>query len=113
MNESILDSIKTLLGIELDDTSFDAELVLHINSVFLILNQLGVGSEKIFSITDSSDTWSEFFGDGVFIPSVKTYVFLRVRLLFDSNSMSSGLISLYKEQIQELEWRMIVKEEIG
>lgn len=108
VSESILLSVKKMLGLDKDYDVFDPELIIHINSVFGTLHQLGVGPEEQFRISGDSETWSEFDTEGEQIDEVKTYVYLRVRLLFDPPS-SSFVLSSFKEQLQELEWRLNVK----
>ena len=107
MEDSILTSIKLSLGLTEEMTAFDPQLILHINSVFMILNQLGVGPEKPFMITDADSTWSEFIPDGE-MESVKTYMSLQVKNLFDPPS-NSFVLDANKRMIEELEWRMNVK----
>ena len=111
--ESILTSIKKLLGISAEYEHFDADLIMHINSVFMILNQLGVGPPDGFYITNSFATWDEYTEDKKTIEAVKSYVYLRVKLLFDSHSMTSTLIESYNRQISELEWRLNVAVDTG
>jgi hypothetical protein len=106
MTESILDTIKLSIGIEPDDTDFDVEITMHINTAFFTLNQLGVGPTKAYSIKDSENTWAEFIGDRLDLEAVKTYVYLKVKLLFETSSMSSGVIAAYNNQIDELGWRL-------
>ena len=108
VSESILLSVKKMLGLDKDYDVFDPELIIHINTVFGTLHQLGVGSEDQFRISGDSETWSEFDTEGEQVDEVKTYVYLRVRLLFDPPS-SSFVLSSFKEQLQELEWRLNVK----
>lgn len=105
---SILTSIKKLLGITEDYEHFDADIIMHINSVFMILHQLGVGPKEGFFIEDKTSTWNEFLEDSMKLESVKTYVYLRVRLLFDSSTLSSSVIESMKQTIGELEWRLNV-----
>lgn len=112
MTDSILTSTKKILGIEESYTAFDEDIILHINSVFSILNQLGIGPDDGYAIGDSSDTWDDFLGDDVRMNSVKTYVYLRVRLLFDPPT-TSYLINSMNEQVKELEWRLNVQREEG
>ena len=81
--DSILTSIKKLLGITEDYENFDADIIMHINSVFMTLRQIGVGPEEGFFIEDKSATWTDFMGDETKIESVKTYMYMKVRLLFD------------------------------
>lgn len=108
VSESILLSVKKMLGLDKDYDVFDPELIIHINTVFGTLHQLGVGPEEQFRITGDSEIWSEFDTEGEQVDEVKTYVYLRVRLLFDPPS-SSFVLSSFKEQLQELEWRLNVK----
>lgn len=109
-DESILVSVKRYLGIIDDCTSFDDDLMLHINSIFSVLTQAGIGPAEGFNITDSSTQWSEFLGEDMRLSAVKSYMNLRVKLLFDPPT-SSTLMQAIKEQIKELEWRMyIVKD---
>lgn len=110
--DSILTSIKKLLGISEDYTAFDTDIIMHINSVFMILNQLGVGPAEGFSIEDSSSEWSEFVSDNMQIESVKSYVYLKVRLLFDPPT-SSAVIESTNRLISELEWRLNVAVDNG
>lgn len=109
MTESILLSIKKLLGIVEDYTVYDVDLIMHINSVFLTLNQLGVGPENGFSIKDESDTWDKFIDDSRF-EAVKTYVYLKVKLLFDP-PQSSAVMEAINRMIVELEWRINIAAE--
>lgn len=103
--DSILDSVKKLLGITEDYNQFDSDIIMHINSVFMILNQLGVGPEECFSIEDNSSTWSEFIPKGQSIESVKTYVFMKVKMMFDPPT-SSIAAEAFNKNISELEWRL-------
>lgn len=111
MIESILGSVKDALGLEPSDTDFDNELIMDINSVFLIFNQLGLGPDSVYQIEDEKNTWDEFFGLDTEIPAVKTDLFMRVKLMFDSSTMTSGVINVYQEQIEELEWRLNLQVE--
>lgn len=103
--DSILTSIKKLLGIAEEYEHFDSDLIMHINSVFMVLNQLGVGPAEGFSITDKTETWEDFTQNNLIIQSVKSYVYLKVRLLFDPPS-SSAVMESINRQISELEWRL-------
>lgn len=109
MTESILLSIKKLLGITEDYTVYDVDLIMHINSVFLTLNQLGVGPDNGFSIKDENDTWNKIINDSRF-EAVKSYVYLKVRLLFDP-PQSSAVMEAINRMISELEWRINVAAE--
>lgn len=106
--ESILTSIKKLLGIAEEYTQFDNDIIMHINSVFTTLTQLGVGPSEGFFIEDKSVYWSDFIEDLSKLQAVKTYMYLKVRLLFDPSSLGSATLASYERQIQELEWRMNV-----
>lgn len=103
--ESILTSIKKLLGIEESCEHFDVDLIMHINSVISILSQLGVGPSKGLRIEDESTTWNELISDNTDLESVKTYVYLKVRLLFDP-PLSSSVMNSINQIISELEWRI-------
>lgn len=105
--DSILTSIKKLLGITEEYEHFDPDIIMHINSAFMILNQLGVGPEEGFAIEDKSSTWDEFIPSGSNLEAVKTYVHLKVKLMFDP-PLSSTVIEAIKSQINELEWRLNV-----
>lgn len=108
ISESILTSVKKLLGIDENYTHFDADIIMHINSVFSILTQMGVGPANGFSISGKDDTWSAFITDKPNIFSlVKSYVYMKVRLLFDP-PLSSAAIESINRQISEFEWRLFV-----
>lgn len=108
ISESILTSIKKLLGIDENYTHFDADIVMHINSVFSILTQMGVGPANGFSISGKDETWSAFITDKPNIFSlVKSYVYMKVRLLFDP-PLSSAAVESMNRQISEFEWRLFV-----
>lgn len=110
-SESILTSVKKMLGITDDYTHFDSDITIHINSVFMILSQLGVGPVNGFTITDKSDTWSDFIpADNKNFEAVKTYVYLKVKLLFDP-PLGSAVMEAMKQMINELEWRLNVEAE--
>ena len=108
--ENILDSIKKLLGIDEADLNFDQELIMHINSVFMVLNQLGVGPVGGFKISSNEETWTDFVGARLDLESVKSYIYLKVRLLFDP-PQNSFLVESINIQIQEYEWRLNVQVE--
>lgn len=107
--DSILNSIKKKLGIQEDYTHFDEDIIMDINSVFMILNQLGVGPDEPFTIEDEYSTWDEFIDD-TRIEAVKSYMYMRVRLMFDPPT-SGFLVDSLNKQIAELEWRMNVQAE--
>ena len=110
MSESILDSTKKTLGVPADYDVFDPDIILHINGVFSVLNQLGIGPDEGFSITDNSATWDTFLGTDPRLNNVKTYMYLKVRLLFDPPG-TSYLIESLNKQAKELEWRLNVQRE--
>lgn len=107
-NESILNSIKKLLGITADVEVFDQDIIIHINSIFANLNQMGIGPKDGYFITNKDNTWDEFCGDDFpFLNNVKSYVYLKTKLLFDP-PQSSSLLEAINSQIKELEWRMYI-----
>lgn len=108
--QSILTSVKKILGLVEDDESFDLDIVLYINSVFSTLNQLGIGPDEGFIIEDASTTWDAFLGTDYRMNNVKTYVHYRVRLMFDP-PQTSFLGESLDRQIKELEWRLNVQRE--
>ena len=105
--ESILTSIKKLLGIDESHEFYDEQIIMHINSVFPTLRQLGVGPSKGFRIEDKIATWSDYITETEYITydSVKAYVYAKVRLIFDPPTSSARIESL-KEIIKEFEWRL-------
>lgn len=103
--ESILTSIKQMLGLSEDCTAFDVDIITHINSTFMILRQLGVGPSKGFSICDSTAMWTDFVPVDKYV-AVKSYMYLKVKLLFDSASLSSAVIEAMNRSISEYEWRL-------
>lgn len=110
MADSILNTTKKVLGIGTDYDAFDVDIIMHINSVFSVLNQLGVGPTTPFYITDDTETWDDFTGTNKAIESVKSYVWARVRVLFDPPTTSFAIDALQK-LITELEWRLNVQSE--
>ena len=105
--DSILTSVKKLLGLTEAYTAFDPDLIMHINSVLMILRQMGVGPAEGFAIRDAAATWSDFMADCPDIEAVRSYVALKVRLLFDP-PQSSSMMEATKNLIGELEWRLYV-----
>lgn len=110
MYESILTSIKKLLGITAEYTNFDPDIIMHINSVFMTLNQLGVGPSEGFRIEDDLTTWREYITDDDNLDAVKSYMHLKVKLLFDP-PLGSAVMEATKQMINELEWRLNVQAE--
>ena len=103
--DSILQSIKKLLGIDDEYKHFDDDIVMHINTVFAILKQLGVGPPEGFSIIDRGEIWSDYSPDNTLNESVKTYIYLKVKLIFDP-PLSSAAVETIKELVKELEFRL-------
>lgn len=111
MTESILTSVKKLLGIEESYTHFDSDLIMHINSVLSLLTQLGVGPSNGFSITGNSEKWADFIAkEPTKFSLVKSYIYLKVKLLFDP-PLGSAVIDSINKQISEFEWRLNVAAE--
>jgi len=110
MEESILTSTKKILGLDQDYTAFDLDIITHINAAFSILSQLGVGPESGFSIEDETTVWADYLVPADQLHLVKTYVYLKVRSLFDPPT-TSFLIEATEKQIKEYEWRLNVFRE--
>lgn len=108
--ESILTSIKKMLGITEEYEHFDSDIIIHINSVFMILAQLGVGPPSGFSINDKTSTWKEFISDDTKLQLVKSYMQMKVKLLFDP-PLSSAVIASMEKMISEAEWRLNLEVE--
>ena len=107
MDESILTTIKALLGLDADYDVFDGEILVFINTSFLALRQLGVSSAEGFSVKDETATWVDLLGDTVDLDAVKSYIYIKVRLLFDPPS-SSYVLDAFTKQLAELEFRINV-----
>lgn len=110
MTDSILDSTKKILGIADDYTAFDLDIITHINTSLSTLTQLGIGPDEGFFITNHRDVWEDFIGDDPRYNSIKSYVYLKVRRLFDPPG-TSYLIESMDRQIEEFEWRLSVTRE--
>jgi hypothetical protein len=111
MEQSILKSTKKILGIGPDDDSFDLDVLTHVNSVFSTLQQLGIGPETGFTIEDDTVNWGDYLiDDPLKLNQVRTYVYLRVRLLFDPPT-TSYLLTAVQKQLEECEWRLNVHRE--
>ena len=108
--ESILNSINDLLGIAADQTNFDNQIIVHINSVFMTLQQLGVGPSPGFFVESAEDKWDDFIPEGVNWNSMKTYMYLKVKLLFDP-PLSSSVMEAMERTAAEYEWRLKVEAE--
>ena len=107
--ESILTSIKKMLGIDEEYTHFDADVIMHINSVLMILTQLGVGPAEGCMIEDDTSTWVDFIpeANAAQLHAVKSYIYMKVKLIFDP-PLSSAVIESMNRQIAEFEWRLNV-----
>ena len=106
--ESILTSIKKLLGVSEEDKSFDTDIIIHINSTFRHLHQLGVGPKERFKIEDDLAVWNEFLTDEKDLEDVKTYVYMKVKVIFDP-PLSSTHLNALKDSIKEYEWRLHIE----
>lgn len=110
VNKSILNSVKKVLGYPPEFTAFDTDITMHINSNLSTLNQLGVGPTEGFFVEDSSSLWEEFSENKLIVNSVKSYIYIKVRLIFDPPATSFVIAALEKEATQ-LEWRLNVAAE--
>ena len=107
---SILKKKKKLLGIANDYKQFDTDIIMHINSVFMILHQLGIGPKEGFHITDEKDKWEDYLNDESNLDAIKTYMHLKVKIAFDP-PLNSTVMEAHKQMISELEWRLNVQAE--
>lgn len=112
MDDSILNTIKKMLGLEPDYDAFDTDVIVNINMCLSILNQLGIKSPTAFKITSAEETWSDILGDRIDLEMVKNYIYLKTRLMFDPPANSFTINSI-NEQIKEIEWRIIIELENG
>jgi len=108
MTDSILDTIKQMLGIPTTDTAFDIDIIVNINSAFMVLNQLGVGPETVYFIEDNTAIWSDFLTEVEPYSAVKSYLLLSVKMIFDPPATSFVLEAMSRQK-QELEWRLNVQ----
>ena len=115
LEEKILSSIKKLLGLNDGVTVFDTDIVIHINTVFANLTQMGVGPQNDegknigFKISTGNEVWGDFTSNDILIENVKTYIYIKVKMVFDPPT-SSALIDAYNAQAKELEWRLYTQE---
>lgn len=111
MVESILETIKKMLGLPKDEVSFDTDILVHINMVFSNLTQMGIGPEEGFTITGYDETWSQFItSDPLKTQQIKSYIYLKVKTVFDP-SANSNVAEAFNKTIAELEYRLYVEEE--
>jgi hypothetical protein len=109
-DESILTETKQVLGIAEDVTAFDFDIRMHINSALGTLNQLGIGPEGGFEVEDATQKWTDFLLTDLKLSPVKSYVHLRVKMIFDPPANSWATVAM-KEQIEQLEWRLNIARE--
>lgn len=112
MDNSILTSIKKLLGIDSTDTNFDTDIIIGINSALLSVQQLGIGPTTGFSISSTSEKWSDLLGTRTDLDAVKTYIYQKTRLAFDP-PQNSFLVEAINKQLTELEFRLNIQAEGG
>lgn len=108
LDNSILNDVKKMIGLDAENEEFDLDIIVHINTVFAILNQIGCGPEAGFRIKDNTATWDAFFIEDADSDMVKSYVYLKVRELFDP-SITTAIAKAISESINELEWRISSK----
>lgn len=113
MEESILKTLKKMLGMDSEFTAFDTDLLMHINSIFMTLHQLGVGPKEVFRISGDEETWGSFLSNSRTendLNAVMDYMYLKLRILFDPPS-SSYVLSALESQMKEYEWRLNAQAE--
>ena len=112
MENSILNSIKKTLGVSEDDTAFDTDIIICINSALATLTQLGVGPEEGFSIEDADDEWDDLTDGDPKLNPVKTYIFMKTKLMFDP-PQNGFLVTAMEKVLTEAEWRLNVTADTG
>lgn len=110
MNDTVLTSTKKILGLDESYTVFDQDIMTHINSALMVVSQIGIGPEEGMEITSDLDLWKDILPADVMYNTVKTYVYLRVRILFDPPT-TSFMITALEDQLREYEWRLNVHRE--
>lgn len=110
ITDSIVLSIKKMLGLDENYTPFDTDVIIHINSSFMTLCQMGIGPKEGFEVTDSSQKWTDFLTNRVMLGGVKTWVYLQVKMLFDPPA-NSFVMDAYKTQAEQILWRLNVQAE--
>lgn len=110
-DNNILDSVKKYCRISLESgvTAYDDELIGHINTVLMMLNQMGVGPESGFELIDGSETWDQIIPDSIKYSGIKDYVKIKVRLLFDPEAFTPNAKESANEMLREIEWRLNYK----
>ena len=112
MNEKILDSVKTICNVALDDTSFDNDLILYTNSALMVVMQEWHGMDHAFRLQDGTETWAQLLGEDTDYEGVKELVGLKVRLTFDPPS-SQTVMQAIQDQIRDLEWRLYIWKDLN
>ena len=106
--DSILNTIKKMLGIDSDDTDFDVDIMIHINSITPNLSQMGIGPTNGYIVTSSEQLWSDYIDSSIInLEGVKTYIYLKTKLIFDPPTNSTTIEAINKN-LSELEWRMML-----
>jgi hypothetical protein len=109
--DSILNTIKKLLGIDATDTSFDTDIIIGINSAIFSLSQMGIGPNNSFILTSVDQKWSDYIGNSsINLEGIKNYLYLKTKMIFDPPT-SSTTIEAFNDNIKELEWRMMLAVE--
>lgn len=106
MTESVLDTIKTMIGPSVLYDGFDTDLMVHINSTLMYLAQMGVVPDGT-KITSNSNTWHDIIGDETKLEGIKSYLYFKARIMFDPPA-SATILTAYQEEIKQLEWRMFI-----
>lgn len=110
-SESILYTIKKMLGLDPDYDPFDLEVMVDINAAFTMLRQLGVGPRRGFKITGDEEKWDDFLEDDTLVEMAKQFIYFRVKMVFEAASLQPSVIKALQEQADDLEWRMVVMAE--
>lgn len=108
--ESILDTIKKMLGIDAEDDSFDDDIIVILNSSILSLSQMGIGPSNGFVVTSVDDKWTDYITGTINLEGVKTYLYLKSKLIFDPPT-TSNIVDAFNNTLKELEWRMMLAVE--
>lgn len=111
--DSILTTIKKLLGITEECEDFDTDIIVHINTAIARLRTLGVGPKEGYQITDETSTWTEYLGGDIRLNDVKQYIYIKVKLVFDPQSLPASVITALQETLRELEFAMFVTVDSG
>jgi hypothetical protein len=110
---SIFETVKKFCGIDLDSGAFDQDIILLTNGALFNLTQIGIGPRQGFKITGTEEVWTDFLGDVVSLEAAKALVCIRVRILFDPNSISAAVLGAYQTMIAEYEWRLLIQGELN